>query len=490
MNNSQKGQIKNLKLISYKALIFFFLLLTGYVIQGQALNSEIIFSTYIGNKGTEDADVVAVDPLGNTYLGCHATSGNLTGSEQHSYKIMGGMDAFVIKINNDSGDIDYIAHMGGKEWEAIQGIVSDTEGNIYAVGTTYSSDFPIHKDGFQSTFGGESDAFVIKLDTEGKVIWSTFLGGSEDEDGRSIVIDSIGNIHVVGRTASTNFPVTAKAIQPKSAGGIDAFVTTLDTNGKMLMSTYLGGKGDDIGFSIDYDNTELYIAGTTSSTDFPVKNAIQAENKGGDDAFIAVINPAKSAIEFASYLGGKENERLYNVNFNTTGDVFMMGFTYSSDFPTTKSAFQTNLKGGRDIFFSRLDLRKQRLSYATFLGGDKDESPRNLTVSKDGTAYITGFTSSMNFPTTSKKEKKLNGEEDAFISIFNSNGTSLLFSDIFGGEGKDFFEGIALGQDGSITVSGGSNSPNYPIVKPIQDSFLGGRFDMIVTRFILQNIKE
>jgi len=485
MNITQKGQIISRNLISFKALTILFLLFMANELEGQAIQPEIIFSTYLGDKGTEDADVLAVDSLGNTYLGCHSTSEGLGGSDQPLYKIMGGMDAFIIKLNQKSGAVDYITHLGGKEWEAIQGIVSDAEGNIYAVGTTYSSDFPIDKSNFQSTFGGKSDAFVVKLNTKGKVIWSTLLGGSEDEDGRGIIIGENGNIHVVGRTASNNFPVTNKAVQPKLAGGVDAFLTTLDINGKMLTSTYLGGTGDDIGFSIDTDNIgQLYIAGTTNSSDFPIRNAIQDENNGGDDAFLAVVDPTDLAIKFSSYMGGKENERLYSIGVQASGDVFIMGFTYSSDFPTTKGAFQASLKGGRDVFITKIDLRKRKLSYSTFLGGDKDDSPRNFVVSREGLAYIIGFTNSPNFPTTTVTN--LSGEKDAFISILNTDNKSLRFSTLFGGEGDDFFEGIALGQDGSISVSGGTNSLNYPIFKPIQDNFLGGRFDMITTRFRLK----
>lgn len=483
--NLELNQILNSKKL-LSVFTLFLIVSTTFELKAQQYNTKVEFSTYYGNIGTEDADVVAVDPFGNMYLGSHTTSDDLPGVDKHPYKIVGGMDAFIIKLRQKSGEVDYIYHKGGKDWEAIQGIVSDSMGNVYAIGTTYSSDFPISKDGVQNKFGGKSDAFVLKLNPDGKELWSTFLGGIDDEDGRSIIIGRNGNIHIVGRTASHDFIVTDKAIQSKSAGGIDAFVATLNPNGKLLMSTYLGGKGDDIGFSIDQDDTsQLYIAGTTNSTDFPTKNAFQENNNGGDDAFFAVIEPTESDIKLASYLGGKKNERLYNINFNSSGDIFMSGFTYSLDFPTTKDAFQSDLKGGRDIFITRFSLKNKELSYSTYLGGENEDSPRNLAISKEGMAYIIGFTNSKGFPTTNEKGTNLSEEKDnAFLSIIDQSGM-LRLSNLYGGKGDDFFEGIALGQDGSIIVSGGSNSVDYPFINPIQDKFLGGRFDIIVTRFKL-----
>ena len=377
-------------------------------VHGQELSTTRLFSTYYGSIGTDDADVVAVDLEGNTYLGCHSSSANLPGFDKHPYTLSGGMDAFIVKLNNTGTEVCYLRQFGGSKWDAVQGIISDSKGFIYAVGTTYSPDFPIQTNGFQPNFGGKSDAFVLKLDQQGRVIWSTFLGGDEDEDGRAIILDEQGKIYVVGRTKSKDFPTTDTAMQPKLAGGTDAFVTTLNTNGKVLASTYLGGSKDDIGFSIALDNNNhIYIAGTTSSSDFPTKNSLQSKNNGGDDAFLTVIDPLSSVITFSSYIGGAKNERLYNIDLDTSGNAYLMGFTYSSDYPTTQEAFQSKQAGLRDVYISKLDLLKRKLVYSTYIGGSNDDSPKNLMVNKDGIAYIIGSTNSMDFPTTSKKRVNL-----------------------------------------------------------------------------------
>lgn len=459
------------------------LLFAGNKLYSQELPSKILYSTYYGNTGTDDADVVAVDLVGNTYLGCHSSSTHLPGANGYPYTLSGGMDAFLIKLNKEGSEVGYLIKLGGSKWDAIQGLAADSLGNIYGVGTTYSSDFPINANAFQPNFGGKSDAFVVKISPEGKVIWSTFLGGKKDEDGRDIAIDRYGNVHIIGRTASKDFPISDEALQSKSAGGIDAFVATLDANGKMLTSTYLGGTGDDIGFSIELDSVgQLYIGGTTNSLDFPVKNAIQEQNRGGNDVFLAVIDPTRSFIDFASYLGGEGADQLYTIDINAFGDVFIMGVTNSSNFPTTEGTFQPDFGGMRDVFITRLNLQKKEVVFSTYLGGKKDDNPRNLVLNNKGHAFVVGNTASANFPVVKTQKADLLGSHDAFVTMLDLSGSFLHYSALFGGNGDDLFEGLAIGTDGSLTMSGASNSTDFPIKNPLQSTFLGGRFDMIVTR--------
>lgn len=485
--NGKLEQTSDNKIFSVNWFTFLFLLFILFKIQGQELNPKITFSTYYGNIGIDDADVVAVDLLGNTYLGCHSNSQKLPGINKYPYTIRDGIDAFVVKLNNVEHDVGYITQMGGSKWEAVQGLISDSERNIYAVGTTFSSDFPADIDSFQPTFGGKKDAFVVKINPEGKIMWSTFLGGSNDEDGRYINIDQYGNVYVIGWTASKDFPTTNEALQSKSAGGIDAFISILNSDGEMLTSTYLGGSGDDVGFSIKLDsNDQIYIGGSTSSPDFPVKNAIQSKNKGENDAFLAIINKNRSAINFATYWGGEGNDQLKGIDFDALGNMFIMGFTHSLNFPITQNALQKKLNGGMDIFISKFNIQDSSIVYSTYLGGNKRDRPRNFATDLNGNAYIVGKTSSDNFPTTSYAHSKRNGDSNAFMTLLDKNGINLLYSTLYGGNGSDTFEGIAMGVDGSVTVSGLTSSTDFPLVNPIQNTFLGGRFDIIVTRFILK----
>lgn len=452
---------------------------------GQNMNSEVVFSTYYGDIETDDADVLAVDSLGNTYLGCHSDSKNLPGNSKYSYKLAGGMDAFIVKLNSDGKKVDYITQLGGKDWDAVQGIISDSERNIYVVGTTYSSDFPISKNEFQKEFGGKSDAFVAKLDSKGKVIWSILLGGNADEDGRDIAIDSNNNIHIVGRTSSKNFPTTTKALQQQSAGGIDAFITSIDSNGNVLVSSYIGGSGDDIGFAINTNaNGKLYISGTTNSHDFPIKNAIQNKINGKNDVFLAALNKNITTLEFSSYLGGSNSDQLYGMDVDSLGNIIITGVTSSTNFPVTKKTYQQKLSGKTDIFISKINSKKTSLTYSTYLGGNKDDSPRDIAVDSDGNTYIVGKTNSDNYPHKNSNVIR-SGKSDAIITLIDKNGSALLYSTLYGGDAVETFEGIALGVDGSITVSGLSNSTNFPLKHAIQKEFKGGRFDIVVSRFNL-----
>ena len=459
-------------------------------LQSQETAPEIVYSTYYGNQGTDDADAVTVDSDGNIYLGCHSNSADLPGTEEQPYSLKGGMDAFVIKLNSTGTTIGYFTHVGGSEWDAVQGLVSDSKGNIYAVGTTYSSDFSIKPNGFQSKFGGKSDAFILKLDTSGKIVWSTFLGGSEDEDGRDIAIDQHDNVHIIGRTASKDFPISGEALQSRSAGGVDAFVAKFDANGKMLSTTYLGGSGDDIGFSMVLDDAgRRYIAGTTNSTDFPVNNAFQSVSHGENDLFFAIIDTTGSTLEFASYLGGEGADQVYSIDLGPSGDVYLMGVTSSQNYPTSTGAYQPILSGERDAFISRLNLEKKRIVYSTYLGGNSHESPRKLLVDQNGNAILIGQTASANFPTANNRQTELRGPNDAFVTMLDPSGSFLIYSSFFGGDGKEIFEGADFGVDGSLTLSGLSSSIDFPLVNPIQDTFLGGRFDIVVTRLIFNKHK-
>ena len=486
MELNKPTQIKRcLKLIfiSIKFFLFSFGVFLTSNVRAQSLKSEVIFSTYYGDVGTDDADVVAVDPMGHVYLGCHSDSKDLPGSNIHPYKMAGGMDAFIVKLSNSGKEVAYIAQLGGKKWDAVQGIIADSLSNIYAVGTTYSSNFSVTKNGFQKKFGGKSDAFVVKLDQEGAVLWSTYLGGKEDEDGRGIAFDKQGNIHIIGRTASTDFPVTEDAIQSQSAGGIDAFVTSFDPDGHVLNSTYFGGSGDDIGHSIVIDRgDQIYFGGTTNSNDLPMVNPFQGEIKAEKDIFFARIAKDRSSIDFASYWGGEDEDQLYGLDIDEGGNLFAMGVTYSLDFPTTNGTFQETHGGESDTFVSKFNIEQGEIKFSTFLGGTEFDDPRNLALSQNGQAYIVGKTTSHDFPIVDTEKRA--GKSDAFIALLKSNGSDLLYACLEGGNAIETFEGIAIGKDGSLTVSGLSNSIDFPLANAIQESFLGGRFDIVVARFM------
>ena len=232
------------------------------------------------------------------------------------------------------------------------GIAVDTSGNAYVTGYTCSSDFPTTAGAFQTTFGGGlTDAFVTELNPTGSgLVYSTYLGGSGYDDGFGIAVDASGNAYVTGFTDSTDFPTTAGAFQTTFGGFGDAFVTELNPTGSGLVySTYLGGSDDDEGYGIAVDTSgNAYVTGYTHSSDFPTTAGAFQTTYGGDrDAFVTKLNPTGSGLVYSTYLGGSDCDFGVGIAVDTSGNAYVTGITFSSDFPTTAGAFQTTLGGDR-----------------------------------------------------------------------------------------------------------------------------------------------
>src|SRR5439155_566034 len=213
---------------------------------------------------------------------------------------------------------------------------------------------------FQPTFAGGADAFVTNLNATGSaLVYSTYLGGSSNDQGNAIAVDASGSAYVTGETLSTNFPTTLGAIQPTFAGVIDAFVTKLNpAGGALVYSTYLGGSDDDEGLGIALDASgSAYVTGFTGSTNFPTTaGAFQPTLAGGPDAFVTKLNPAGSApLLYSTYLGGSAEDEAFGIAVDAAGSAYLTGQTDSTNFPTTKRAFQKAHAGGQfDAFVAKI----------------------------------------------------------------------------------------------------------------------------------------
>src|SRR3989442_681315 len=247
----------------------------------------------------------------------------------------------------------YSTYLGGSGSEEGLGIAVDTAGNAYVTGPTYSTNFPTTPGAFQTTFGGDIDAFVTKLNPIGSaLVYSTYLGGSARDEAMGIALDAAGNAYVTGNTFSSDFPTSPGAYQTTFGGGLsvgDAFVAKLDPTGSALIySTYLGGSGDDRGWGIALDSSgNAYVVGATSSTDFPTTpGAFQTIFGGGpSDAFVAKLNPIGSALVYSTYLGGSDDHKGCGIAADGISgpNAYLTGETASTDFPTTSSANHTIL---------------------------------------------------------------------------------------------------------------------------------------------------
>jgi hypothetical protein len=310
------------------------------------------------------------------------------------------------KINPAGSSLLYSTYLGGSGTDRGSGVAIDANGNAYVAGYTGSADFPT--DGaFQNFFGGSFDAFVAKFDTNASgpssLVFCSYLGGTGDDKAYGIAIDSgENNVYITGQTSSNNFPVLNPA-QPAFGGSFDAFITRISTTGTKIYATYLGGTGDDRGTGIGVNSTgAAYVTGFTSSTNFPTVTPLQISNEGGFDAFVAKVNPAGSAFLYSTYLGGTANESNTTTGTSTNpialdsaNNAYITGFTSSTNFPTT-TPFQPANAGGQDAFVVKITDATPAADYSIAV------APTSRTVVPGGSTTYTvtatpvgGFTGSI-----------------------------------------------------------------------------------------------
>lgn len=435
----------------------------------------LLYSTYLGGSGDEYAFAIAVDSAGNAYVTGQTSSLNfpLTNPEQPTN--MGGTEVFVAKLNSTGSALVYSTYLGGSGGDIGYGVAVDSSGNAYVTGSTSSTNFPTVTPLQPAFGGGGTDAFLAKLDPTGSVlVYSTYLGGSLSDTGQGIAVDSAGNAYVTGQTSSTNFP-TRNALQPASGGGGDAFLAKVNPTGSALVySTYLGGSASDDGYGIAVDSAgNAYIIGTTFSTNFPTENSLQSTNMGGTDAFVAKLNPAGSALVYSTYLGGSGSEVGIAIAADNSGNAYVTGYTSSTNFPVVNSLQAVNA-GGNDAFVAKIDPTGSALVYSTYLGGNYGDTGQGIAVDSAGNAYVTGITFSTNFPTVNPLQARYaGGGNDAFVAQFNPAGSALVYSTYLGGSGIDFAHAITVDSAGNAYVAGGTGSTDFPTVNPLQPANAG-----------------
>ena len=395
------------------------------------IDPVLSYATYLGSKtGPDVIDDIAIDSAGNAYITGFTGAPNFpitSGSFQNERK--GFSTAFVTKLNTTGTAIIYSTYLGGSNYEAGSGIAVDSAGNAYVTGYTASLDFPTTSNAYKRRFrGGYTDVFVTKLTATGNaLIYSTYLGGRGDYDSAAgIGLDSQGNAYVTGYTQSVDFPITTGAAQDEFRGDSEAFVTKLNTEGSALVySTYLGGAMSDFGECIAVDPSgNAFVAGRTSSSNFPTRNAFQPSLKGASNAFVTKVNQAGTRFVYSTFLGGG-SEEVTGLAVDTAGIVCVVGRTFSSVFPTTPEAFQPALGGASDLFLARLNEQGSGLIYSTYLGGNATELSGGVALDSAGNAYVTGTTSSFNFPLASPLQDRKRGS-----ALFKSTDAGVTWSDL------------------------------------------------------------
>jgi hypothetical protein len=430
---------------------------------------------------------IAVDPAGSAYICGTGVDG---GPEDSA------VNAFVSKINR-AGAQEWFNSFGSLGYsDTATAIAVDAAGNSYVTGWTfYDLHGPLFKrfptlNAIQPNPRGNKDAFVTKFDTLGKMVYSTYLGGSNDDRADGIAIDSLGNVYVSGQTYSTDFP-TSKPFQPTLHGTSNTFVTVLNAQGTaFIYSTYVGGSGMDAATALALDASgNAYVTGFTTSLDFPTVYPIRAASSGGLDSFVFKLNPAGSALLYSTYLGGSADDVAKGIAVDASNNTYVTGRTHSTNFPTV-SAFQPTLHGGVDAFVTKINSTGTAFLYSTYLGGANDETTGGIwcaekptcggiTVNSNGNAYVTGVTASPDFPQV-RSTQGFRGITDAYIVEFSADGKSLVYSTLMGGAvGGDtneppnsaaFSSGSAVAySNGNLYVAGLTISRDFPVTSTAVD---------------------
>lgn len=476
-------------------------------IAAQELNSAplIANSSFLGGSGEDEIDGIAVDSAGNVYLVGTTNSTDLPVTAGSFQKSISGSQrhVFVAKLNSTGSTILYLTYLGGSSADQGNAIAVDGKGNAYVAGSTLSRDFPVTAGAAQRNFAGGSiggDAFVTKMDPAGAtLIYSTYIGGSSDDGATSIFVDEMGQAYVGGSTRSQDFPVSSGAFQHNYGGnpgnvsgfGGDGFIAKLDASGStFLYATYLGGQGEDGVATITVDASgNANVGGATTSSNFPVTAGVVQSTYGGSasgssaggDAFVAKLNPLGSGLIFSTYLGGSGDEGASSVEADSQGNIYVQGISSSANFPTAH-AVQGSLAGKSDIFLAKLDPMGTQLLYSTYLGGNSTDYGVG-TADSSGNVYVTGNTSSTNFPVYNGFQPYF-GNTDALIAKLDPTGSTLVYSSYLGGSDSDFGSAIARDAGGNVWLAGSTFSHNFPTFNAQQPAFKGGGTEGYLTRLV------
>jgi len=380
----------------------------------------------------------------------------------------------------------YSTYLGGTGFDEGMSIAVDAFGNAYIAGDVTSVDFPTTPGAFQPALATPQDVFVSKLSLLGNtLIYSTYLGGSNDDVGRGIALDASGDAYVTGQTRSTNFPTTLAALQPGFAGAKDAFVTELNQQGNALVySTYLGGGDEDGGLGITLGPSgSATVAGYTISTNFPVTlGAFQTASAGSADIFVARLNVLGTGLLYSTYIGGTAADTGTGVAVDSAGDAYVIGYTTSGNYPTSVGALQATNGGLFDAVVTKLNPLGSALVYSTYLGGSENDSGQGIALDTAGNAYLAGYSRSTDFPTTPGSfQTAIAGAYDVFVAKLNPLGNTLTYSTYIGGTIDDEANAIAIDASGSGYITGFTNSPDLPTVNAFQTAIAGGS-DAFVTK--------
>ncbi len=458
------------------------------------IDPQLDYSSYLGGSSASSAEGVGVDGSENAYFtGFTLCTDFPTTNGAPQTQLKGTDDAVIVKINPAGTALLYSTYLGGSEQQAGDGIAVDPSGDAYVGGFTASTDFPTTSGVPQTNLNGTNNGFAAKLNSSGSLIYPTYLGGSGNGAVWAIAIDGSGEAYLTG-WAGAGLTITTGAYQTTYAGtGGISYLTKLNASGTgVLYSTYLGATGQAYckGIAVD-GNGNAYLGGMANDPAFPTSpGAFQAAGLNGanDDGFVAKIIPAgkgSADLAYCTMLGGNDTDQIYGITVDNNLDAYVTGQTYSTNFPTTSGAFQTTYPSSQSAFVTKLNSTGTSLIYSTYLGSGGTFGSA-ITLDPNGDAYVTGMTGS-GFPTTPGcYQPTYYGEPtefNVFLTEFNPAGTALNYSTYLGGNTDDRGFGIALDSVGNVYLVGETESTNFPTTSGAPQTLLTGTEDAFVAKF-------
>lgn len=413
------------------------LILDAFVTKINAEGTAMVFSTLLGGSNQEYSYGVAADESG-VYLTGYTASTNFPTAGAFQSSRGGGLDIFVAKFSPDGSQLRYATYLGGSGDDVTFAGAALDRGRIYVTGFTSSINFPTTAGAFDTTCGsdggcngGNRDAFVAGINPSftgaASLAYSTFLGGSFEDEGRGVAVDPSGNVYAVGYTNSPNFPVTTGAYDRScgldsacNAGFRDGFIARISPAAtgaaSLLAATYLGGSGTDVARAVALDPAgSVYVTGSTGAFDFPTTAGVQTAPGGGpEDGFVSKLNAQLSTLVYSTYIGGGGEDVSHGIAVDTAGSAYVAGYTNSANFPT-RNPIQATIGGGEDAFVAKLG-GTGAVVYSTFLGGSEDDRGFDVAVTAFGVAQVTGYSASRNFPVVRPFPGGRGGAADAFLA--------------------------------------------------------------------------
>ena len=445
------------------------------------IDPVLVYATRLGGGSGDAAYAIATDAAGNVYVAGETSSTDFPIVKPSQRAYGGATDVFVAKLSADGARLIYSTYLGGRGADVGYGIAVDAAGNACITGDTRSSDFPLAKPWQPKLGGAVDVFVMKLSADGSKLLYSTYFGGSGGERGQGIACDTAGNAYVAGYTNSTDMPTVNALQPAFAGGNADAFVLKLNPDGKPIYASYLGGGNDrpDYATAIAADTTgNAYVTGFTNSPDFPTVKPLQ-KFVGPTDVFVTKINPTGTALVYSTHLGGGADDEAMAIAVDAPGNAYVTGQTESPDFPTTAGAFRIQCVAidaklpigkiclGGDVFVSKLSPDGAALVYSTYLNGSGFEVGRAIAVDAKGSVHVTGLTTSKDFPTSNAVQPAFGGGTyDAFVVKLDASGV-VTYSTYLGGSGDDVANGIVIDPAGDAWVTGYTASPDFPLRRPL-----------------------